>query len=79
MSEYEKTEQVRIKLFLSVTFACLETPSHGWTEPNSGGKGGGLYGKILTFSGIGAEKVMGANGFDCPAIFWARSTQLFGR
>ena len=43
------------------------------------GKGGGLYGKILTFSGIGAEKVMGANGFDCPAIFWARSTQLFGR
>ena len=34
--------------------------------------------KILTVSGTSAEKVMGANGFDCPAIFWARSAQLFG-
>ena len=29
-------------------------------------------------SGTSAEKVMGATGFDCPAIFWARSAQLFG-
>ena len=34
--------------------------------------------KILTSSGTSAEKVMGATGFDCPAIFWARSAQLFG-
>ena len=38
------------------------------------GEGGGLYGKILTFSGIGAEKVMGANGFDCHFLGQEYST-----
>ena len=35
------------------------------------GKGGWAFTeKMITFSGTSAEKVMGANGFDCPAIFW---------
>ena len=33
--------------------------------------GGGIFTvKLLTFSGKSAEKVMGVNGFDCPAFFW---------
>ena len=48
-----------------------------WSSAVGGGKGGGFAEKILTFSGISAEKVMGANGLDSPAIFWARSAQLF--
>ena len=40
-----------------------------WSQAGGGREGGGLYGKIITFSGTTAEKVMGANGFDCPAIF----------
>ena len=32
--------------------------------------GGGIFTvEMLTFSGKSAEKVMGVNGFDCPAIF----------
>ena len=32
--------------------------------------GGGIFTvQMLTFSGKSAEKVMGVNGFDCPAIF----------
>ena len=31
---------------------------------------GGIFTvEMLTFSGKSAEKVMGVNGFDCPAIF----------
>ena len=43
-----------------------------------GGWGSFPIQKILTSSGTSAEKVMGATGFDCPVIFWARSAQLFG-
>ena len=44
-------------------------------EPNCVGNqlclgGGGIFTvNILTFSGKSAGKVMGVNGFDCPAIF----------
>ena len=31
--------------------------------------GGHIYGKMLTFSGKSAERVMGVNEFDYPAIF----------
>ena len=34
-----------------------------------GGGGGHIYGKMLTFSGKSAERVMGVNEFDYPAIF----------
>ena len=42
--------------------------------------GGGIFTvKMSNFSGKSAEKVMGVNEFDCPAIFFgSRSTQLFG-
>ena len=31
---------------------------------------GGIFAvKILTFSSKSAEKIMGVNGFDCPAVF----------
>ena len=39
---------------------------------------GGIFAvKILIFSGKGAEKVMGVNGFDCPAIFWVQECSAF--
>ena len=47
---------------------------------SEGGRGGreGIFAlKILTFSGKSAEKVMGVNGFDCPAIFWDQECSTF--
>ena len=39
---------------------------------------GGIFAvKMLTFSGKSAEKVMGVNGFDCPAIFWVQECSAF--
>ena len=39
---------------------------------------GGIFTvKILTFSGKSAEKVMGVNGFECPAIFWDQECSTF--
>ena len=41
-----------------------------WLESNCVCGGGGIFTvRMLTFSGKSAEKVMGVNGFDCPAIF----------
>ena len=40
--------------------------------------GGGIFTvEMLTFSGKSAEKVMGVNGFDCPAIFWVQECSAF--
>ena len=33
--------------------------------------------KMLTFSGKSVVKVMGVNGFDCPAIFWVQECSAF--
>ena len=42
------------------------------------GGGGGIFPEnILTFSGKSAGKVMGVNGFDCPAIFWDQECTTF--
>ena len=41
-------------------------------------RGGGIFAvKMLTFSGKSAEKVMGVNEFDCPAIFWEQERSTF--
>ena len=47
-------------------------------EKTALGKRGGIFAvKMLTFSGKSAEKVMGVNGFDCPAIFWDQECSTF--
>ena len=61
-------------MILITKFACLKLFHIDWSQTVSVGWGWGVWGGIftvemLTFSGKSAEKVMGVNGFDCPAIF----------
>ena len=49
-------------------FACLKLFHIDWSQTVSVGCGIFTV-EMLTFSGKSAEKVMGVNGFDCPAIF----------
>ena len=55
------------ELYLQSGTCCLT----GWSQTVSVCVGGGgiFTVRMLTFSGKSDEKVMGVNGFDCPAIF----------
>ena len=55
-------------IFLITKFACFETFPY-WLESSCVWGGGIFTVKMSNFSGKSAEKVMGVNEFDCPAIF----------
>ena len=56
-------------MVLITKFACLKLFHIDWSQTVSVGGGGIFTVRMLTFSGKSDEKVMGVNGFDCPAIF----------